>query len=74
MARVMTPENRIKKARVLIEEARKVERPSTVGWDYFSYTANVKETLRKAFELVKLINHSPATPDEVKADARTVIE
>ena len=74
MARAMTPENRIKKARLLIEEARKIERPSSVGWDFFSYTAHVKETLRKAFELVKLINHSPATPEDVKADARAVIE
>ncbi len=74
MAKAMTPENRIKKARALIEEARKIERPSSVGWDFFSYTAQVKETLRKAFELVKLINHSPATAEEVKADARAVIE
>ncbi len=41
---------------------------------FFSYTANVKDNLRKAFELVKLINHSPATPEDVKADARAVIE
>jgi hypothetical protein len=34
----------------------------------------VKDTLKQAFELVKLINHSPSTPDEVKADARAVIE
>ena len=74
MAKAMTPENRIKKARALIAEAQKIERPSSVGWDFFSYTANVKGTLRKAFELVKLINHSPATPKEVKADARAVID
>lgn len=74
MARAMTPENRIKKARALIEEARKIEKPQSVGWEFFSYTANVKDTLRKAFELVKLINHSPATPEDVKADARAVIE
>lgn len=74
MARAITPENRIKKARALIEEARKIERPQSLGWEFFSYTANVKDTLRKAFELVKLINHSPATPEDVKADARAVIE
>ncbi|NLZ26978.1 MAG: hypothetical protein GX884_05305 [Chloroflexi bacterium] len=74
MARAMTPENRIKKARALIEEARKIEKPQSLGWEFFSYTANVKDTLRKAFELVKLINHSPATPEDVKADARAVIE
>ncbi|NLA79507.1 MAG: LarC family nickel insertion protein [Chloroflexi bacterium] len=74
MAKAMSPETRIKKARALIEEAKAIEKPQSVGWDFFSYTANVKDTLRKAFELVKLINHSPATPDDVKADARAVIE
>ncbi len=74
MARALTPENRIKKARALIEEAKRIERPQSLDWAFFSYTANVKDTLRKAFELVKLINHSPATAENVKADARLVIE
>jgi len=34
----------------------------------------VKDTLKQAFELVKLINHSPSTSDDIKADARAVIE
>lgn len=74
MAKPMSPENRIKKARELIEKAHEIPVPNSVGWEYFSYTAQVKETLKQAFELVKLINHSPSTPEEVKADARAVIE
>ena len=74
MAKPMSPENRIKKARELIGKAREIPVPNSVGWEYFSYTAQVKETLKQAFELVKLINHSPSTPEEVKADARAVIE
>ena len=74
MAKPMSPENRIKKARELIQKAREIPVPNSVGWEYFSYTAQVKETLKQAFELVKLINHSPSTPEEVKADARAVIE
>ena len=74
MAKPMTPEKRVSKARELIEKAREIPAPGSVGWEYFSYTAQVKDTLKQAFELVKLINHSPSTPDVVKADARSVIE
>ena len=74
MAKPITPEKRVIKARALIQKARQIPAPSSVGWEHFSYTAQVKDTLRQAFELVKLINHSPSTPEEVKADARAVIE
>jgi len=74
MAKPMTPEKRVSKARELIKKAHAIPVPSSVGWDYFSYTAQVKDTLKQAFELVKLINHSPSTPDEVKAEARAVID
>ena len=73
MARPMPPEKRVSKARELIKKAREIPVPNSVGWEHFSYTAQVKDTLKQAFELVKLINHSPSTPDEVKADARAVI-
>jgi hypothetical protein len=74
MARQMPPEKRVSKARELIKKAREIPVPKSVGWEHFSYTAQVKDTLKQAFELVKLINHSPSTPDEVKADARAVID
>ena len=74
MARPMPPEKRVSKARELIKKAREIPVPNSVGWEYFSYTAQVKDTLKQAFELVKLINHSPSTPDEVKAEARAVID
>ena len=74
MAKPMTPEERITKARLIIEEARNIPVPESVGWERFSYTAQVKDTLRKAFELVKLINHSPSASAETKAQARAVIE
>lgn len=70
----MPPEKRVSKARELIKKAHEIPVPNSVGWEYFSYTAQVKDTLRQAFELVKLINHSPSTPDEVKADARAVMD
>lgn len=74
MAKPMTPEMRIQKARQIIEEARNIPVPESVGWERFSYTAQVKDTLRKAFELVKLISYSPSASAEIKADAKAVIE
>ncbi len=74
MAKPMPPEKRVSKARELIKKAREIPVPNSVGWEHFSYTAQVKDTLKQAFELVKLINHSPSTPDEVKTDARAVID
>ncbi|MGB4595375.1 MAG: hypothetical protein WBI14_05660 [Anaerolineaceae bacterium] len=74
MAKMITAEARIQKARQIIEEARQIPAPESVGWERFSYTAQVKDTLRKAFELVKLISYSPSTPAKIKADAKAVIE
>ncbi len=74
MAKMITPTERITKARKIIQQAREIPIPDTVGWEYFSYTAQVKDTLRKAFELVKLINYSPSTPPEIKAEAKSVLE
>ena len=73
MAKALTPETRIIKARAFIQKARDLPVPETVGWEYFTYVAQVKEELRQAFELVKLIHYSPSTPAEVKADAAAVI-
>ena len=74
MAKPLTPEQRIKNAQALIEKARQIPRPSSVGWEHFSYTAQVKDTLKKAFELVKLIQHSPSAVPETKQQARDLID
>ena len=73
MSRQMTPTQRITKARQLIQTAREIPVPQSAGWELFSYTAKVKDTLRSANDLVKLINYSPSTPEPVKADARAVM-
>lgn len=74
MSKTLTPEQRIRNARKLIDEARRIPRPSSVGWEFFSYTAQVKDKLKKAFELVKLIQHSPSTDTEVKQEAKDLID
>jgi hypothetical protein len=74
MAKAQTPEQRIRNARKLIDQARAIPKPSSIGWEHFSYTAQVKDTLKKAFELVKLIQHSPSASPEIKAEAREIID
>jgi len=74
MSKAITPEQRIRNAQKLIDEARKIPRPSSVGWEFFSYTAQVKDKLKKAFELVKLIQHSPSTDPEIKQEAKELID
>ncbi|MEL7645974.1 MAG: hypothetical protein AAGU04_06910 [Anaerolineaceae bacterium] len=74
MSKFLTPTDRIAKARQFIQQAREIPAPESAGWEYFSYTAQVKDALKKAFELVKLIQYSPSTPPEVKAEARALID
>ena len=74
MAKLLSPEQRIRKARKLIEEARAIPRPNSVGWEFFSYTAQVKDSLKKAFELIKLIQHSPSTDPETKREAKELMD
>ena len=73
MAKLMTPLERIEKAKACIEAAREIEEPASIGWDRLSYVAQVKDKLREAFELVKLIQFSPSASNEVKAAAKAVI-
>ena len=73
MAKLMTPTERIEKAKACIVEARKIKEPAEIGWDRLSYVAQVKEKLREAFELVKLIQFSPSANSDVKAAAKAVI-
>lgn len=74
MAKLITAVERIAKANQLIVKAREIPAPENAGWEYFSYVAQVKDTLKQAFELVKLIQFSPSTPVEVKAEARALID
>ena len=73
MAKLMTPPERIEKAKACISAARELPEPDTIGWDRLSYVAQVKDKLREAFELVKLIQFSPSASTEVKAAAKAVI-
>lgn len=74
MAKMLSPEQRITKARALLQEARCLERPKSVGWEHFQYTAQVKDKLRQGFELIKLIGFSPSASSEIKAQAAALVQ
>ncbi len=73
VSKALSPTTRIERARTLIQAARDLPVPDSAGWEYFSYVAQVKDKLRQAFELVKLIPKSPNTPQPIKADAQAVM-
>lgn len=74
MARQIPAAERIIKARKLIEKARAIPRPDTGMFVDFSYTAQVKDTLRQALDLVKFIRYTPTASDEVKQQVEALYQ
>lgn len=73
MARVITTTERIKKAHSLIEKARKLTPPTEHGWLDLSYTANVKDLLRQARDLVKFVQFMPNVAAETKQEVEDLM-
>jgi hypothetical protein len=73
MARSLTSEQKIQRARALIQEARDLPLPADGGKYNFSYIAQVKDLLRQARDLVKFIPDRVGASDELKNEARSVI-
>lgn len=74
MSRLITSEQRIIKARKLIQQARDIPLPEDMGWANFTYVAQVKDTLRQAYEMIKFIPKMPGASAEYKAEALKIIE
>lgn len=74
MSRVVSTSERIQKARTLIQKARELPAPQDLGWMDFSYTANVKDILRQARDLVKFVQFMPNASLEVKQEVSDLIE
>jgi len=72
MSKVIPTAERIKKARALIEKARSLPQPIEHGWTDLSYTANVKDILRQARDLIKFVSFMPNVPPEVKQEVETL--
>jgi hypothetical protein len=74
MTKLIPTEERITRARALIEKARTIPQPEDRGWGDFSYSAQVKDTLRQANDLVKFIPMITGVTLELKQEALQVIK
>jgi hypothetical protein len=74
MSRLITSEQRIIKARKLIQQAREIPLPDDMGWANFTYVAQVKDTLRQAYETIKFIPKMPGASQENKAEALAIMD
>ncbi len=74
MSKVIPTEERIQKARALIEKARKIPQPEGRGWEDFSYIAQVKDVLRQANDLIKFIPMTSGPSAEIKAEAAQLMK
>lgn len=73
MAKVIPTVERIKKARALMENARALPPPAEHGWMDLSYTANVKDLMRQARDLVKFVQFMPNVPSETKIEVEQLL-
>lgn len=74
MARLIPAAERIRRARVLIQQARELPVPAEGGRGDFSYIAHVKDLMRQARDLIKFIPLSPSATDEMKADVKAIYQ
>lgn len=75
MAKLIPAEERIKRARNLIQQARDLPVPTTgLGKSDFSYIANIKDLFRKAKDLIKFIPQTAGVSTEMKDQVKKVYE
>ena len=74
MSRFIPAAERILRARKLIQQARKLPPPADGGRSDFSYIAQVKDLLRQARDLVKVIPLTPSATAEMKADVERIYQ
>jgi hypothetical protein len=65
---------RIRKARLLIERARRLPVPAETGKYDLSYIAQVKDLLQQARDLVKFIPYTPSATPEMKDEVKKIFE
>ncbi|MEW6241219.1 MAG: hypothetical protein AB1564_10475 [Chloroflexota bacterium] len=74
MSKLIPAAERIVRARKLIQKAREVPVPAELGKNDLAYIAQVRDLLRQARELVKLIPFSPSATAEMKEDVKRIFE
>ena len=74
MAKVIPAEERIVRARNLIQKAHKFPIPEGLGKNDLSYIAGVKDLLRQARDLVKFIPMRAGVSNEMKTEVEKIFE
>jgi len=74
MAKPITTEDRLLRARVLIQKARDIPTPVDEGWNWLSYTAQVKDTLRQAKDLLKFLPMTAGVSFSQKAEVQVILQ
>jgi len=75
MAKMIPAEERIKRARTLIQQARDLPVPTTgLGKSDFSYIAKVKDLLRQAKDMVKFIPQTAGVSAEMKVEVKKIYD
>jgi hypothetical protein len=74
MSRFIPAAERIERARLLIQKARKLKAPTEMGKSDLSYIAQVKDILQQARDLVKFIPYTPTATPEMKNEVKKIFE
>ncbi len=75
MAKLIPAEERLARARTLIQKARDFPVPEGIlGKRDLSYVAGVKDLLRQAKDLIKFIPMRAAVTDEMKVEVEKIFE
>ena len=75
MSKMIPAEERVKRARKLIQQARDLPVPTIgLGKSDFSYIASVKDILRQAKDMVKFIPMRAGVSAEMKAEVEKIFE
>jgi len=74
MAKVIPAEERLTRARKLIQKAYKFPAPEGLGKNDLSYIAGVKDLLRQARDMVKFIPMRAGVSAEMKAEVEKIYE
>ncbi len=74
MSRFIPPAEKILLARKLIQKARELPSPASLGKKDRAYLARVEDLLRKARALVRFIPRSPRATAEMKEQAKQILE
>jgi hypothetical protein len=73
MTKVIPTEERILRARKLIQKARDYPLPDDLGWQDFAYAAQIKDIMRQAHDLVKFVPMITGVTPTLKEEAKQVI-